>query len=99
MIYATTPKPIIYAKTQNLADGNANIVRQDSDIDINSYHYLYETDNGIAAEETGSVDPSTNVGGTKARGFFEYIGDDGIRYRVDYVADENGFQPSGAHLP
>lgn len=78
--------------------GSAGIVRQDQDQDEKGYHYLYQTENGINVEESGTVDQGLN-GGTKARGFYEYTGDDGLKYRVDYVADENGFQASGAHLP
>lgn len=84
------------SRAQYTTDRNARILRQDNDIDANSYHYLYQTENGIAAEENGNV--ATNAG-TRASGFYEYVGDNGLKYRVDYTADENGFQPRGAHLP
>ncbi|XP_049866248.1 larval cuticle protein LCP-30-like [Pectinophora gossypiella] len=104
-----TPKPLprpvqpyrlpVYSRTQYTTDRYAAIVRQDQDLDLNGYHYAYQTQNGIAAEENGSVAAPGTSGGTRASGFYEYVGDDGVKYRVDYIADENGFQPRGAHLP
>ncbi|KAG7299461.1 hypothetical protein JYU34_016421 [Plutella xylostella] len=105
IVYSSTPRPVLaplYASKNygdRYAEKSASIVRLDNEITDNSYHYLYQTDNGIAAEESGVVEPNVNGGGTRARGFYEYIGDDGQKYRVDYTADENGFRPTGAHLP
>ena len=42
------------------------------------------------APETGSL---TKVG------TFEFVSPEGQQYRVDYTSGEQGFQPSGAHLP
>lgn len=107
IVYSATPKPIVYAKSVPVSipvyakahqyhnEGSARIIQQSADIDPNAYRYAFETENGIAAEEVGS----NNGAGTIARGFYEYVGDDGRKYRVDYTADENGFHPSGAHLP
>ena len=33
------------------------------------------------------------------RGSFSYTADDGKVYTVNYIADENGFQPQGEHIP
>lgn len=56
----------------------------------------YETGNGISAEERGSPkNPDTHV----KQGSFAYTGPDGVQYAISYNADENGFQPQGAHLP
>ncbi|XP_038210503.1 larval cuticle protein LCP-30-like [Zerene cesonia] len=88
----------LYATNQYLNGRNARIVTQDSDSNENGYHYSFQTENGISAEETGSVASASN-GAARVKGFYEYVGDNGLTYRVDYTADENGFHPSGAHLP
>ncbi|XP_063702528.1 endocuticle structural glycoprotein ABD-4-like [Culicoides brevitarsis] len=77
------------------------IIRQEQDINVDgSYKYAYETGNGIIAEQEGYLkNPGTEEEAQVAQGFYQYIGDDGQVYRVEYVADENGFQPRGDHLP
>lgn len=92
------PTTLPVYQRSNLPEGNARIVSQDSDFDVNNYRFNYLTDNGISAGESGVVEAGEN-GGTRVTGFYEYIGADGLKYRVDYTADENGFHPTGAHLP
>nr|XP_019550070.2 cuticle protein CP14.6-like [Aedes albopictus] len=81
------------AAAQNPQDAQAQVLAQDSVVNPDgSYQYRYETSNGISAQESG-------VGGQSAQGSYSYTGEDGVQYTVNYVADENGFQPQGAHLP
>nr|CAI5864349.1 unnamed protein product [Callosobruchus analis] len=59
----------------------------------------YETENGIAAQEQGrprQIGPEAPI---VAQGSFSYTAADGTPIQLSYVADENGFQPQGAHLP
>lgn len=74
-------------------DAIAAVLRSDSAINSDgSYSYEYETGNGIHGQESG-------VGGHQARGSISYTGQDGQPIQLSYVADENGFQPTGAHIP
>ncbi|KAG8223516.1 hypothetical protein J437_LFUL002566 [Ladona fulva] len=78
------------------------IVRQEQDVGFDgTYKYSYETGNGIVAEESGYL---KNAGVPEqeaqvAQGQFSYTAPDGTPITLQYIADENGFQPQGAHLP
>ena len=66
------------------------------------YLSSFEADNGISISESGNlkeIGPTVENVAVVSRGTFSYPGDDGNRYTVEWVADEYGFQPSGAHLP
>lgn len=77
------------------------ITRYDNNNDgSGNYNYAYETGNGIQAEERGQLKNAGSANEAEsAEGSFSYTGPDGQRYSIQYVADENGFRPVGAHLP
>ncbi|XP_059060023.1 endocuticle structural glycoprotein ABD-4-like [Achroia grisella] len=75
------------------------ILRQDSQVNGDgSYQYSYETGNGISADQKGDLKKVGDVEALEVQGQFQYPGDNG-NIQLSYVADENGFQPQGAHLP
>ena len=62
----------------------------------------FEADNGIVVSESGNqkeIGPTVENVGTVSRGSYSYPGENGVRYTINWVADENGYQPTGAHLP
>ena len=60
----------------------------------------YETANGIKADARGLLNNAGSENeALSVQGSFSFVADDGQTYTVTYVADENGFQPQGAHLP
>ncbi|KAH8266019.1 hypothetical protein KR038_000455, partial [Drosophila bunnanda] len=78
----------------------AEIVNLASEVNADSYNYNFETSDGTKQEQHGSL---KNLGpeedALQVAGSFSYVGDDGQTYSITYVADENGFQPQGAHIP
>ncbi|XP_043465505.1 larval cuticle protein LCP-17-like [Leptopilina heterotoma] len=81
---------------------DAAILRQAQDISPEGqYNYHYETENGIQANQDGSLQ---NVGPNGepvivAQGSYRYTAPDGTPVEVTYTANENGFQPQGSHIP
>uniref|UniRef100_A0A182LTQ4 Uncharacterized protein n=1 Tax=Anopheles culicifacies TaxID=139723 RepID=A0A182LTQ4_9DIPT len=91
---------VVVAVAVPVPDQNAETLKYDNSVNgVDGYSYQYETSNGISAQEAGEL---KNVGETSAlavRGSFTFTAADGQVYTVNYIADENGFQPEGAHIP
>ena len=64
-----------------------------------SFSYGYEQTDGQAVDVQGEQRQIGEEAGTVMRGSYTFIGDDGVIYTVNWVADENGFQATGDHLP
>ncbi|XP_053692231.1 pupal cuticle protein 36a-like [Sabethes cyaneus] len=65
-----------------------------------SYKFSYETANGIKAQEQGDVKNKGSENEIQTvQGSYSYTSPEGQVITLTYVADENGFQPQGDHLP
>lgn len=61
--------------------------------------HSFETENKIFAQEAGKVTGKENSNeGTNGVGWYQYVGDDGKVYRVEYEAGVNGFIPKVIHF-
>lgn len=62
--------------------------------------FRYETSDGVSrSEEAQLKNVGTENEALVVRGTITWIAADGQSYTLNYIADENGFQPQGAHLP
>ncbi|XP_063697911.1 larval cuticle protein 65Ag1-like [Culicoides brevitarsis] len=84
-----------------LAQANDETIRYDVDnIGVDGYKFAYETSGGIKHEESAVVNNlGTENEAISVKGSYSFVADDGQTYTVNFVADENGYQPEGAHLP
>ncbi|XP_067631791.1 endocuticle structural glycoprotein SgAbd-3 [Eurosta solidaginis] len=65
-----------------------------------TYHYHYELDDGSKATQNGVLKPvEGQFSGEAIQGNFAFVADDGKEYAIQYIADELGYRPVGAHLP
>ncbi|CAH1104642.1 unnamed protein product [Psylliodes chrysocephalus] len=65
-----------------------------------SYSWSFESGNGIQAQEQGQLkNQGTENEGPDVQGSVQYTSDDGTPISLTYIANENGFQPQGDHLP
>ncbi|XP_016975771.1 endocuticle structural protein SgAbd-6 isoform X2 [Drosophila rhopaloa] len=60
----------------------------------------FETSDGISREEKATLkNPGTPEEAIAVQGSVSWVGPDGVHYKLNYLADENGFQAQGEHLP
>merc|ERR1712071_634283 len=74
---------------------------QNHDTEKQIYSFSYETENGISVSESGvqkQIGAKADEAGTVSQGKYSYP-EDSVTYTVTRVADENGFQATGDHLP
>ncbi|XP_054264644.1 endocuticle structural glycoprotein SgAbd-1-like isoform X1 [Macrosteles quadrilineatus] len=77
------------------------IVKQFEDNNFDgSFTYNYETDHGIAVESSGYLKNAGTENEIQViQGSYTYYSPEGVPITTTYIADENGFQVQGDHLP
>ncbi|XP_011636232.1 flexible cuticle protein 12-like [Pogonomyrmex barbatus] len=85
-------------------DDSQTVVVKETPLDnigIDGYNFGYELSDGQAHQESAQlVNAGQENESLVVRGSFSYVDPEtNVRYTVNYVADENGFHPEGAHLP
>ncbi|XP_068143001.1 larval cuticle protein 65Ag1-like [Drosophila tropicalis] len=82
------------------APSDVTVLRSESDVGPEDFKYGFETSDGTKHEAAGKlINAGAENEAIAVRGSFSFVADDGQTYTVNYIADENGFQPQGAHLP
>nr|NP_001394458.1 larval cuticle protein 8 precursor [Aedes aegypti] len=91
---------IAVALAAAVEEKTAQVLKYDSDVGVDGYSFQFDTSNGIQQQEKAELKKfADDVAALVVRGSYSYTGSDGQVYTVNYVADENGFQPEAAHLP
>uniref|UniRef100_A0A182QTL9 Uncharacterized protein n=1 Tax=Anopheles farauti TaxID=69004 RepID=A0A182QTL9_9DIPT len=80
---------------------DAQVLKYDNDHNgIDGYNFQFDTSNGIQRQEQAQLKQFDDENAALVvRGSYSFTADDGQVYTVNYVADENGFQPEAPHLP
>lgn len=63
------------------------------------FHFSFETENKITRQEQGQQKNVGEEGATVVQGSYSYTSPEGQVITVNYIADENGFRPTGDHIP
>nr|NP_477274.1 Lcp65Af [Drosophila melanogaster]AAB48465.1 cuticle protein DCP7 [Drosophila melanogaster]AAB88070.1 cuticle protein LCP65Af [Drosophila melanogaster]AAF50691.1 Lcp65Af [Drosophila melanogaster] len=91
---------IVFVALFALAVADVQILKQESDVGPVSFNYGYETSDGSSAQAAGQLkNVGTDEEALNVKGTYSFVADDGQTYSIAYTADENGYQPQGAHLP
>lgn len=91
---------VAYAQAQGPAAAPAEkkppveIVKQDSDVEVDGYKFDFETSDGTSRQEQGTYKNDTDQQGLVVKGSYKYVAPDGQHIAVSFVADKDGYQPT-----
>ncbi|KAJ0179913.1 hypothetical protein K1T71_004504 [Dendrolimus kikuchii] len=85
---ASAPPPGVYSD-------KAEVVKYENDNPgFGGYRYEFKQTDGTEQEQSGVIKNEGSKDESLAvRGSFSWVGPDGVKYTVTYVADEGGYQP------
>ena len=69
----------------------AEVITNNAEVETDGFRYNYEIDDGTVVKATGV--------NNNHEGSYKWVSPEGESFTVNYVADENGYQPTGAHIP
>ncbi|XP_017016895.1 larval cuticle protein 2 [Drosophila kikkawai] len=92
MILAVVGVAMAVAPVSRSEDHHAEVVHRSEDVRADGFDSDLQTTNGI--QQAASGDVHGNIHGS-----FGWISPEGEHVDIKYVADENGYQPSGAWIP
>ncbi|XP_075163468.1 larval cuticle protein 65Ab1-like [Haematobia irritans] len=80
---------------------DAEILKNDSEVGPESFNFNVATSDGFSHKADGNLkDAGSDHEAIVVHGSYSWTDEKtGETFTVNYVADENGFQPTGAHLP
>ena len=82
------------------SESNAETLRSAQEVNEDSYNFSYETSNGITHEESGELKKfSPEEEAIVVQGKSGWTSPDGEKVFFEFVADQNGYQPQGSHIP
>ncbi|XP_060517227.1 endocuticle structural protein SgAbd-6-like [Cylas formicarius] len=101
VIAALSTLIVLASSAPQQSSRDATILKYESNnIGVDGYNFAFETSDGMSRSETGELkNAGTDNEFIAVRGTISWIGLDGTPYSIEFIADENGFQPKGAHLP
>ncbi|EDV95673.1 larval cuticle protein 65Ab1 [Drosophila grimshawi] len=80
-----------------LARPEVEIVRHDSEVGPEGYKFAVETSDGTKRGEEGHLKEADSA--LSITGSYSWVDTEGNTHTINYVADENGYQPEGADVP
>ncbi|XP_045446486.1 endocuticle structural glycoprotein ABD-5-like [Melitaea cinxia] len=94
-IFALSALALACALPQEEAQAQpVQILKQDSEINVDGYNFEFETSDGTSRQEQGEYKNDTEQQGLSVKGSYQYVAPDGQKISVTFVADKNGYQPT-----
>ncbi|KAG4077468.1 hypothetical protein HA402_002895 [Bradysia odoriphaga] len=99
IVFATIVACALAAPVDDPKD--ATVLKYENDnIGVDGYKFAYETSNGITRSEQAELkNVGTEQEALNVQGSVTWTAPDGQVFTINFVADENGYRPEGAHIP